>query len=144
MSQHREMDALGGLTDVRVNRLPDHAIGPIGEVFLKLLGEREILRLQRLVMKLPWRESLNGTRPLTLLSIGLQSISTTEFEEEFALPRVVQTADHDDIQPLGTLSSQTGSVNSKARRAASRSPSLWVPACSASSRVPPRPLRVPP
>ena len=100
-----------------MNRLPDHAIGPIGEVFLKLLGEREILRPQRLVMKLPWRESLNGTRPLTLLSIGLQSISTTEFEEEFALPRVVQTADHDDIQPLGTLSSQTGSgeLQGKAR-----------------------------
>ena len=80
-----------------MNRLPDHAIGPIGEVFLKLLVEREILRPQRLVMKLPWRESLNGTRPPTLLSIRRQSISTTEREEEFALPRVVQTVDHDDI-----------------------------------------------
>ena len=103
-----------------MNRLPDHAIGPIGEVLLKFFGEREILRLQRLLMKFPWRESLNGTRPLTLLSTRRQSISTTEFEEEFALPRVVQTVDHDDTPPLGTLSSQTGLVNSKAMRADSR------------------------
>ena len=89
--------ALFSLAVVAVDRCVDHSLSDLLEVLVQRIGERDKLWPQRLFVKRLRRHDLHGAVALTFTPVRLQPISTTEREEESALPGVGQSVRHDDL-----------------------------------------------
>jgi hypothetical protein len=118
--------------DVVVDSLSDHAGRQLVEVGVELVGEGKELGPEGLVLECLGGADLDRTASSADITEGLESVAATQGDEESSLPRIRQAV----MKPMSTSrlrsSASRARIRLAARRAASRSPLMFVPAWSAS------------